>query len=249
MSEGGITLDIDAAPQAGSLDAARAALQEIVDRWNADAATRGAGATLEERPAAAPGGDTGESLLHLRLRLPAGATGVALAEALPGTADWALLRSLLGQLGPKLDSTTAGLRQRVHVSQPIDLRTAGRQWTAMAENLAGQADDLEVQAASTTGGEAATMDASLQARIRAANYRHAADAWRNLARDSFVELSLAASGSLGNSERTWLVTVDSPPQMLDVQVDSVNTGRVALAAGGLGLLLFAAAGLLWRLLV
>ena len=49
--------------------------------------------------------------------------------------------------------------------------------------------------------------------------------------------------------RTWLVTVDSPPQMLDVQVDSLNTGRVALAAAGLGLLLLAVAGLLWRLLV
>jgi hypothetical protein len=93
------------------------------------------------------------------------------------------------------------------------------------------------------------MDASLSARIRAANYRHAAEAWRNLARDSFVELSLAATGSLGNSTRTWLVTVDSPPQMLDVQVDSLNTGRVALALGGLGVLLLALAGLLWRLLV
>jgi hypothetical protein len=178
-----------------------------------------------------------------------GATGVALAETLPGTADWALLRSLLSQLGPKLDSTADGLRQQVHVSQPIDLRSVGQQWGAMTQNLADQADALEAQASSTAQGEASTMDASLQARIRAANYRHGAEAWRNLARDSFVELSLAASGSLGNNARTWLVTVDSPPQMLDVQVDSLNSGRVALAVGGLGLLLFALASLLWRLLV
>ncbi len=188
-------------------------------------------------------------LLHLRLRVPAGTTGVALAEALPGTADWALLRSLLSQLAPKLDSTSAGLRQQVHVSQPIDLRSAGQQWGAMAQNLAREADTLEAQASSTAQGEASTMTASLQARIRAANYRQAAQAWRNLARDSFVELSLAASGSLGNNARTWLVTVDSPAQMLDVQVDSLNSGRVALALGGVGLLLLALAGLLWRLLV
>jgi hypothetical protein len=248
MSEGGITLDLEVAPQPGSLDPARAALQAIVDRWNADATTRAAGAALEERAAPAAAQAT-TPLLHLRLRLPAGSTGVALAESLPGTADWALLRSLLAQLGPKLDSSTAGLRQTVHVSQPIDLRSAGQQWVAMAQNLNDQADTLEAQSASSTGAEAATMDTSLQARIRAANYRHAAGAWLTLARDSFVELSLAASGSLGNSARTWLVTVDSPPQMLDVQVDSLNTGRVALAAGGLGLLLFAVAGLLWRLLV
>ena len=72
--------------------------------------------------------------------MPAGTTGVALAEALPGTADWALLRSLLSQLAPKLDSTSAGLRQQVHVSQPIDLRSAGQQWGAMAQNLAKEAE-------------------------------------------------------------------------------------------------------------
>jgi hypothetical protein len=248
MSEAGISLDIAVAPQPGGLDGARAALQAVIDRWHADAATRDAGATLEERSSAEGVQDSGP-LLHLRLRLPAGATGVALAETLPGTADWALLRSLLAQLGPKLDSSTEGMHQTVHVSQPIDLRSAGRQWAAMAQNLADEADTLEAQSASSAGGESATMSASLQARIRAANYRHAAGAWLNLARDSFVELSLAASGSLGNSARTWLVTVDSPPQMLDVQVDSLNTGRMALAAGGLGLLLFAVAGLLWRLLV
>ncbi len=246
MSEAGITLDIDAAPLPDQVEAARAALKEVVKRWQEGAATRTAGAELQEKN----GGDaTATPLLHLRLRVPAGTTGVALAEALPGTADWALLRSLLSQLAPKLDSTSAGLRQQVHVSQPIDLRSAGQQWGAMAQNLAGEADTLESQASSTAQGEASTMIASLQARIRAANYRQAAQAWRNLARDSFVELSLAASGSLGNNARTWLVTVDSPAQMLDVQVDSLNSGRVALALGGVGLLLLALAGLLWRLLV
>ncbi len=226
-----------------------AALQEIVKRWQEGAATRAAGAELQEKSGAGSATDSAAPLLHLRLHVPAGATGVALAEALPGTADWALLRSLLAQLGPKLDSTSAGLRQQVHVSQPVDLRNAGQQWGAMAQNLANQAKDLEAQASSTAQGEGATKAASLQARIRAANYRQAAEAWRNLARDSFVELSLAASGSLGNNARTWLVTVDSPPQMLDVQVDSLNSGRVALAVGGLGLLLLALASLLWRLLV
>ncbi len=257
MSESGITLDIDAQPHPDRVEAARTALQEIVKRWQEDDATKSTGAQLQEQSAPEPSGESsGESsgetpvpVLHLRLHLPAGATGVALAEALPGTADWALLRSLLSQLGPKLDSTAAGLRQQVHVSQPIDLRSAGQQWGAMAQNLANQAGTLDAQASSTAQGEAATMDASLQARIRAANYRHAAEAWRNLTRDSFVELSLAASGSLGNNARTWLVTVDSPSQMLDVQVDSLNSGRVALAVAGLGLLLFALASLLWRLLV
>lgn len=244
MSEAGITLDIDAFAQPDRIDAARAALQQIVEGWQKGQATRGISVSLEDKASQ----DESAPLLHLRLQLPAGTTGVALAEALPGSANWALLRSLLGQLGPKLDSSTDGLRQQVHVSQPVDLRTAGQQWAMMAQKLAGDADSFEAQASSTAQGEAATMDASLKARIRAANFRHAAEAWRSLGRDSFVELSLAATGSLGNSTRTWLVTVDSPPQMLDVQVDSLSTGRTVIAAAGLGLLLLVVAGLLWRLL-
>jgi hypothetical protein len=243
MSEGGISLDVTAWPNADRVEDAESALSEIVQSWRNNAATRDAGAELEV------GDPASEAVTHLRLRLPAGATGVALAETLPGSADWALLRSLLAQLGPKLDSSVDGLRRQVHVSQPVDLRSAGGQWAAMAQNLDDQATAFEAQASSTAQGEASTMDASLDARIRAANYRHAAVAWRNLARDSYVELSLAASGSLGNNARTWLVTVNSPPQMLDVQVDSLNTGRVVLALGGLGLVLLAVAGLLWRLLV
>jgi hypothetical protein len=254
MSEGGIALDVTALPNLDRTEDATTALNAIVQGWRDNAATRDAGAELQvdsqaSDTAEATDAQVGTNALHLRLRLPAGATGVALAESLPGSADWALLRSLLTQLGPKLDSSVNGLRQQVHVSQPIDLRSAGQQWAAMAQSLDEQAGAFEVQASSTVQGEASTMDTSLDARIRAANYRHAAEAWRNLARDSYVELSLAASGSLGNNERTWLVTVNSPPQMLDVQVDSLNTGRVALALGGLGLVLLAAAGLLWRLLV
>jgi hypothetical protein len=255
MSEGGITLDVTALPNTDRAEDAAVALSGIVQGWREGAATRNAGAELQIETQAgadaakAADGQVRTNPLHLRLHLPAGATGVALAQTLPGSADWALLRSLLTQLGPKLDSSVDGLRQQVHVSQPVDLRSAGQQWAAMVQNLDDQALAFEAQAASPAQGEASTMEASLDARIRAANYRHAAEAWRTLARDSYVELSLAASGSLGNNARTWLVTVNSPPQMLDVQVDSLNTGRVALALGGLGLVLLVVAGLLWRLLV
>ncbi len=53
-------------------------------------------------------------------------------------------------------------------------------------------------------------------------------AWRNLAQDSQVLIALATPGA-EDAARSWLVTVDSPPQMLDVQVDSLNTGRALLA--------------------
>ena len=49
MSEAGITLDIDAAPLPDQVKAARAALQEVVKRWQEGAATRPAGAELQEK--------------------------------------------------------------------------------------------------------------------------------------------------------------------------------------------------------
>ena len=245
MTDAGIDLRIEAMAQTDQIEAARAQLQAIVQAWKSQPATRGSALELQELAA---GNGEGTPGFRLTLHLPNGATGVALAEALPARADWALLRSLLAQLGPKLDSKTNGVRQQVHLSQPIDLRTAGGQWAAMAQSLEDQAATFEAQAGSTAVGEGATLDASLQARIRATNYRHVAQVWRHLARDSHVELSLHAAGSLGDAARTWLVTVDSPPQMLDVEVESLNSGRLALAVAGLGVVLVGLAGLLWRLL-
>ena len=98
--------------------------------------------------------------------------------------------------------------------------------------------------AAATGGAAATLASSLRARVQAANYRHAAAQWQDLARNSQVTLSLRTGGAA----RSWLLTAASPPQMLDVAVEGVAFGRVlALAAAALvGIVL--AAGVLWRLL-
>ena len=157
-----------------------------------------------------------------------------------------LLQSLLAQLGPKIESETTWLRQSVHVAQPIDLRSAGTQWAAVAQTLDDQAAQFTAEAASTAGA-AATLESSLRARVQAANYRHTAEQWQDLARNSQVTLSLRTGGPTG-AARSWLLTAASPPQMLDVAVEGVAFSRVlALAAAALvGIVL--TAGVLWRLL-
>lgn len=223
-------------PAEDRADEARAALTQVVEAWRTGAETRRISARLD-----------GENPLRLELRLPAGTTGVSLAQTLPQRADWVLLRALLNQLGPEIRAETQGFWERLHVRQPIDLRSAGAQWTAMADDLERLAAEIDAQIAQ--GGSAtATLADAQRAAIQAANQRHAAQQWRALARDSQVMLALAAPGGLGNTARAWLVTVQSPPQMLDVEVNALNRGRVALAtAVGIGLLLMAA-GVLWRLL-
>lgn len=222
---------------------AAAALESTAANWRQNEATR----SIEISLAELPGGQDGPTAYRLTIRLPAGATGVALAEALPVRADWVLLRVLLGQLGPKIESASRLVWEQVHMTQPIDLRSAGEQWAIMASDLETQANSLEVQI--TTGnGETATLPAAQEARIRAANYRHAAQQWRALANDSQVFVGLTIPGGLSNAARAWLGTVANPPQTLDVQVETLSAGRLLLVTLIAGMALFGLAVLLWRLL-
>ncbi len=118
----------------------------------------------------------------------------------------------------------------------------------MATTLEQQANELETQATATTGGSTTTLESSLAARVQAANYRSAAQAWRDLARESSVEILLRTEGSLSSAARSWLVTVASPPQMLDVQVQALDMRGVLLATLGLFFGLFVLTSVLWRLL-
>ena len=62
----------------------------------------------------------------------------------------------------------------------MDLREAGDRWAAKAADIERQAAELHAQA----GSEDAKTQ--LLAEMRAANYRNTAEAWRNLARDSWL---------------------------------------------------------------
>ena len=130
----------------------------------------------------------------------------------------------------------------------MDLRSAGAQWRAIAESLEQDAAALENQAVSTASNDSATLEASLRARIQAANYRHAAQQWRDLAQDSQVLVALHTANGLADAARIWQLTLSSPPQMLSVQVEALHTGRLLLLATGAVLALLLLAGLMWRLL-
>lgn len=234
-----LAVHLTAAPE--RLEEARGALRDLVQRWGQDSATSRFAVNLEEPPANAEAGQ-----FTLRVGLPAGATGGALASALPAGADWALLRTLLTQLAPKIESETNWLQQRVNVALPIDLRGAGTQWDAVAQTLEEQAAQFTATAAATSGA-AATLESSLRARVQAANYRHTAAQWQDLLRASQVTLTLRTGGPTG-AARAWLLTPASPPQMLDVAVEGLAFSRVLLLAASALLGIVLAAGVLWRML-
>ncbi len=243
IADSGIVVEATALAAPGRAAEAEAALSDLVQSWqnSPQKATVQTAVHREETP-------EGETIFTFRLTMPAGANGVELAQLTPARPDWSLLRSLLGQLGPQVTTSSDGLWQEIQVLQPIDLRAAGDPWQSIAADLERQADGFEASATQTTSGSTATLEASQRARLQAANYRYAAEEWRNLARDSQIVIALSTPGALNDAARAWLVTVASPPQMLDVRVATVSAARVlAAAALGLGGLL-ALATVLWRLL-
>lgn len=243
IADNGIVIDATALTAPGRAEEAEAAFSDLAQNWQNSPQTRAAQVQVNRIDTPAD-----DITFSLRLALPAGANGVEFAQLTPARPDWSLLRSLLGQLGPEVTTSPKGLWQEMQVSQPIDLRAAGEPWQSIAADLERQADGFEASATQTTGGSTATMEASQRARLQAANYRYASEEWRNLARDSQVVLALSTPGALSDAARAWLVTVASPPQMLDVRVETLSTARVlAAAAVGLGGLL-ALAAVLWRLM-
>lgn len=241
MSARGVELRANVEASSGRSEEARAALEAVVQNW------RTAPDLRKTDPQVHPTAAEGEpAQFELTLHLPAGSSGVALARTLPPETDWTLLRTLLGQLGPQIQTQTNGLWQEVQVAQPLDLRTVGEQWRRMADELDRQAASFEANA--VQGADAATLEASQKERLRAANYRSVAQAWREVAQNSQVRVSLSTPGAENEAERTWLVTVSSPPQMLNVQVETLSGVRVLLvAAMSLGAI-FGLAAVLWRLL-
>lgn len=238
MSEAGVTVQGVATTDTERVADAQAAFDDIMQMWRATPTTRESNPQLRRIDA-----DGALALFELTLQLPAGGNGLALANTLPMGADWALLRILLGQLGPQLEAHTDGLWQQVRVSQPIDLRAAGDQWQRLAAELDRQAIQFETEAGNTV----ADLHAAQEARLRAANYRTAAQAWRKLAQDSQVLIALATPGT-EDAARTWLITVASPPQMLDVQVAAPSPTRLLWAGLALLTAVSGVTALLWRLL-
>lgn len=238
-------LEVVGLPLAARQTQAYTALQTLVNLWKGNETSARSGTfELADPPAA----NDAPMPLHLVITLPATTTGGALARIVPANPDWALLRVLLSQIGPRIEQSSFLLRQRMQISQPLDLRTAGDQWSAMATNLERQAVQLEAQSSALNAADAKGAENALRLRIQAANYRNAAQAWQNLIRNSWVATTLVAPVGLQTITRSWLATTTAPAQTLSLQAEALGVGRlVGTLVVGL-FALFLLAGVLWWLL-
>lgn len=241
VATAGMRLDVLAQPVEEQWAAASAATQQTVQAWQ----SAGFGTEFADR---APQG------LAFALTLPEASDGSVAADALPGGTEWALLRHLLSQLQPTVTETPALFQQNTVIRQPLDLRSVGDQWRAVASSLERQV----AQFRAIEEGDTASTEEALQAQIQAIAYQDAANIWHALVQNSWVLVELTgatgASASAPNAvggqplERTWMSTVTTPPQELELRIRQFSAIRLLLATIVVVAGIFFLSGLLWWLL-
>jgi len=242
VTANGTTLELTALAAPGKFDAALAAAQTLANAWS-DSAGRTTGSVAFNAP---PGPSTDPFVFTIRL--PAGATGLALANSTPLRPDWALPRLLLTQLAPETSGESTFLRRSVLLKLALDLRSAGEQWLRLATDLEAQAFALDAQSSPSDRSSADALESALKARVQAANYRAEANNWRSLAENSQTVALLEGPRGAPSDARAWQVTVSDPPQVLQFSTWGMNQGGVlALVAAALAAILLLAA-ILWSLL-
>lgn len=237
---GSIAIDVSALPAPGRAGEARASLNNIAASWqrlvDEDIARSSLLAVTYHVPQAQ------SDPLRLHVEMKATMNGEELANYLPGRPDFALLRSVLAQIGPKQEEHRRFFLREVQRSQPMDLRSAGDQWGAMAAQLERQSATL------LSEDQAGDAKARLVAEMRAANYRDTADSWRNLLRDSWLLFQFSAHEDAPDAPRSWYATATSSPVVFTTQTQSVDTSIVAGVALVFVTLVTTLTGLLWWLL-
>jgi hypothetical protein len=191
---------------------------------------------------------TAQQLGHLLIRAPIDSSFASLTTAMPAQPEWLLFYTFLRQLQPVVETQTAWFNEATTLRLRLDLHAVATDWQQVAIGLEAEAAQLEAEAAGRNARVAAEAESALRTRIQAANYRTAAQEWRKLARDSWVLLRLSIPGRLQAPMRTWLITLEAPAQVAELQrTPSYFVSFIGVLMLSLILLLLVS-GLLWWLL-
>jgi len=209
--------------------------------------------TLEWLPAAVLSADADRQaysspLGRLLLRAPTDGTFASLTTAMPSSPQWVFFYTLLRQLQPTVEQNAAWVNRKTTMRLSLDLQNAASVWQGAAITLEQQAVRLEETAAARNTRDSGEAETALRERIRATNYRTAAQQWRKLVNTSTVQLSLRLPAGLQSAQRAWLITPETPSVMAELaNSGSYLSAFISVIAIGLGLLLLIS-GVLWWLL-
>lgn len=217
-------MDLKAIPVSTRTNRATDQLKFLLNRWLASGWVIAA-----EQPALK--NDTDASYMRTQISIPHSQPRDVLVQSLSDDVNWALLRELLGQTRPQVDSASLTLFERKRIDMVLDLRTVGDQWDLRAAQLRNQAEDAQqvAQAGSNSAGKSSIEQSNLElrSRIQAVNYANEATIWEDLADRSWVVVALQVGNSGRGQERSWLATVNMPPQRLILESSALSPVRAA----------------------
>lgn len=171
---------------------------------------------------------------------------VALSQAIPPVADWALLRSLLVSIDPTIQRRNRLIWQQVDMSQRLDLRPVADQWRGIGALLERQSAEVQLVTDAGQSQSIERAEAQIREQLRQIYLQHEAAAWQTLIHASMVHLQMQISG--GDAERTWIVQLTDPPQTVNFHTEVLSPTRLLLSILSLLILIMALAGALWLLL-
>jgi hypothetical protein len=171
---------------------------------------------------------------------------VALSQAIPPVADWALLRFLLVSIDPTIQRKNRLIWQDVDMSQRVDLRPVADQWRGIGALLERQAAEVQLVTSAGQSQSIESAEAEIREQLRQIYLHHEASAWQTMIRASTVHLQMQIPG--GDAERTWIVQLTDPPQTISFHTEVLSLARLLLSVLSLLILILALAGALWLLL-
>ncbi len=184
---------------------------------------------------------------HVRIEVQSTALAqrVALAQAIPPLADWAILRSMLITLDPQIEQRARLLWQEVTITQPLDLRTVVDQWQGTGALLARQ---RYAESGDTSPGAALTaVQNQVRGQLFALYHQQEAQHWQELVQSSHVRVHMR-SGPEGSPARTWLLPVNDAPQTLVFHAETLSLIRLGLLAIALMIFVLLLTAIFWLLL-
>ncbi len=165
---------------------------------------------------------------------------LALVQATPQNTHWALLRTLLVNADAEIETTAHLIWQRTSLRHSLDLRPVADQWLGIAASLERE---------SLAGDSPVAAEARIRKELRALAQRQEAERWQKLARESRVQIELAASAQTEPAaSRVWSVQPSDPPQPLAYVSQTISPLRLLLAIALAMAAIFVLAGILWLLL-
>jgi hypothetical protein len=234
-----VSVGIEAIPAKGREAEARMSFDNLAQAWRSEIErTSSEGALLISDTTV----DEESGALTVRVDAPAPSVREALVNYVPSGGDYVFLRRALAQLSPNMREDTRFFQREVELSQPMDLHEAGDKWTAIAADIDRQAKERVDQASAGSANE------QLIAEMQAANYRSAANEWRNLVRDSWLRFQFDAGDESSQTARAWYATTMSAPVVFNEQTQYVELSRMLGMAFALIAGIIFVSGVLWWLL-